>query len=333
MNFSMYLYRKPSGIFYVNYGRGKAVSLRTRNQTEATAAFNKLKRDRFRQHVATLEGRSLTRLGDFIRDYLEHAETCKSPHTIRSDRLALNKLLEHFGTNKPLSQIGAKEVSIFLGKLLKTGIKKTSLAVYYRHLKAAFSQAVTWKQLRENPFKEIKEPRGQKSVPRYLAPEEIDRILAAETDLAWRRLWRFYLWSGVRRREALALTWADIDRRHGLILLPATKNKEAEAVSLTPELAAILDEMPGQVGKLWPWTPDAVSHHFMRTCRIAGVKARLHDLRHSYASYLLMGGVQLKTVKELLRHKDLKATQIYAHLDRAHLNEALKKLSFKNEPE
>lgn len=328
MNLNMRLYQKPSGIYYIEYARNKAISLRTRNKTEAQAAFNRLKRDRFRQHVAILEGRSTTRLGDFIQDYLEYSQTCKSPHTVRADRLALDKLLEHFGPQKLLVQIGVKEASKFLVILQKTGIKTTSLATYYRHLKAAFNQAVTWKQLRENPFKEIKEPRGQETPPRYLQPEEIEKILAAETNIAFHRLWRFYLWSGVRRREALSLTWADIDRKHGLIMIPQTKNRKPKVVRITRELAGILAGMTGEVGKLWPWTPDAVSHHFNKTAKKAGVSARLRDLRHTYASYLLMSGVQLKIVKELLGHRDIKATQIYAHLDRAHLRRSPGKVVF-----
>lgn len=331
MNLNMRLYKKPSGIYYIEYARNKAVSLRTRNKAEAQAAFNRLKRDRFRQHVAILEGRSTTRLGDFAKDYLEYSHTYKSPNTCRADQLAMRKLEDHFGSNKLLVQIGIKEVTKFLAALQKTGIKATSLAIYYRHLKAAFNQAVAWKLIRENPFKEVREPKGQESPPRYLQPEEIEQILAAETDPAFHRLWRFYLWSGVRRREALSLTWADIDRKHELIMIPQTKNRKPKVVRITRELAAILDDMPGEVGKLWPWTPDGVSHHFNKTATRAGVKARLHDLRHTYASYLLMSGVQLKIVKELLGHRDIKATQIYAHLDRAHLDEALEKLSFKDD--
>lgn len=56
MNLHMRLYQKPSGIYYIEYARNKAVSLKTRNKTEAQAAFNRLKRDRFRQHFAVLEG-------------------------------------------------------------------------------------------------------------------------------------------------------------------------------------------------------------------------------------------------------------------------------------
>jgi site-specific recombinase XerD len=331
MNVTMRLYRKPSGIYYVEYGRGNAKSLKTRNTAKAQTVFNKLKRAAEKNHVARLEGHSLTRLGEFVRDYLEHAVLHKSPQTVRADRLALNKLIAEYGEQKLLTQLTSKDLGKFLKKLLDTGIKKTSLAVYYRHLKAAFSQAVSWNQLRQNPFKEIKEPRGRKQSPRYLSPEELERIFAAETHPALARLWRFYLWSGVRRREALALTWANIDRRHELIFLPETKNGQVAAVDITPQIAAILDEMPGQVGRLWPWTPDYVSHRFARICRQAGVKARLHDLRHSYASYLLMAGVQLKVVKELLHHQDIKATQIYAHLDRAHLRAAQEKLSFRKD--
>ena len=95
-----------------------------------------------------------------------------------------------------------------------------------------------------------------------------------------------------------------------------------------PEIAKILAELPGEVGRLFPWTPDAVSHHFAKTARRAKVKARLHDLRHTYASHLLMSGAQLPVVHKLLGHKDIEATQIYAHLNQDLLDEALLKLDF-----
>ncbi len=53
-----------------------------------------------------------------------------------------------------------------------------------------------------------------------------------------------------------------------------------------------------------------------------GLKCRLHDLRHTYASHKAMAGVDLYTLKELLGHKDIKATQIYAHLSAEHLKKA-----------
>jgi site-specific recombinase XerD len=99
-------------------------------------------------------------------------------------------------------------------------------------------------------------------------------------------------------------------------------------VRITPAIADILEELGGEVGKLFPWSPDGVSHHFMRTARRANLKVRLHDLRHTFASHLLMSGVDLKVVGDIIGHKDLKATQIYAHLSQSYLDEAILKLDF-----
>jgi len=327
MKFTMRLLVRR-GIYYVEFSRFERKSLRTRNRAKAEKVFNRLKKDADAKRVASLEGRSLTRLGEFMADYLEYSQAHKSPNSYRADRLALGKILDHFGPQKYLSQVTGKEIEKFLGKLKGAGLKETSLGVYYRHLKAAFSKGKKWKLLRENPFADVPEPRPQKAPPRYLSPEEITRLLSAEKDPAFHRLWRFYLWSGVRRQEALGLTWADVDRRAGLIYLTKTKNRGARVVRILPEIARVLDELGGEVGRLWPWTPDAVSHHFQKTARRAGIRARLHDLRHTFASYLLMSGARLEHVKELMGHEDMKATLIYAHLDRSHLDAALERLKF-----
>jgi site-specific recombinase XerD len=91
----------------------------------------------------------------------------------------------------------------------------------------------------------------------------------------------------------------------------------------------VLKEVADRIGPLFPWTPDAVSHHFLRTAKKAGLsKVRLHDLRHTFASHLAMAGVDLYTIKELLGHHEIKTTMIYAHLSSAHLDQALTKLGF-----
>lgn len=65
-----------------------------------------------------------------------------------------------------------------------------------------------------------------------------------------------------------------------------------------------------------------MTHSFHKTALKAGLKCRRHDLRHTYASHKAMAGVDLYTLKELLGHKDIKATQIYAHLSAEHLKKA-----------
>ena len=65
-----------------------------------------------------------------------------------------------------------------------------------------------------------------------------------------------------------------------------------------------------------------MTHALHETATRAGLKCRLHDLRHSCASHKAMAGVDLYTLKELLGHKDIKATQIYAHLSAEYLKKA-----------
>jgi len=63
---------------------------------------------------------------------------------------------------------------------------------------------------------------------------------------------------------------------------------------------------------------------FKRACKRAGIRDfRFHDLRHSFASYLTVGGVNLRTVQTLLGHKDLRMTMRYSHLSPEHLREAV----------
>jgi integrase len=180
--------------------------------------------------------------------------------------------------------------------------------------------------LESNPARGIKPIPEQEVFPRYLTQEEVRRLLEVETDPDFRRLWRFLILAGCRRSEALQISRRDIDASTRRIIIRATKNKRAKQIIITPDLAALLQEIPAQVGRLFPWRPDTVTHHFQATARKAGLTCRLHDLRHTYGSWLAMAGVKIQVIKDLMGHRDIKTTLLYSHLSPENLEEAAGKV-------
>jgi len=133
--------------------------------------------------------------------------------------------------------------------------------------------------------------------------------------------------TGCRRGEVLSLRWKDIDFKERRMLLETTKNNERRVVPMNDTLYGVLKALPVHLGSelVFPEVEGRqLSLAFHRACKRAGLKDfRFHDLRHSFASYLTMGGENLRTVQTLLGHKDLRMTMRYSHLSPEHLREAV----------
>jgi integrase len=144
------------------------------------------------------------------------------------------------------------------------------------------------------------------------------------------------LHTGFRASELCSLTWNDIDFRRRTVTVRAgyVKNGESRTMPmnevLTTTLKAVkLNSADGErvfCGR--QGTPyRSFRTAFERAVRLAGVADfTFHDLRYTFASRLVMAGVDLPTVKELLGHKDISMTMRYAHLSNSHKQAAVKKL-------
>jgi integrase len=137
----------------------------------------------------------------------------------------------------------------------------------------------------------------------------------------------------MRRGEVLTLRWLDVDQAGGRILLPQSKNGDGRIVWLNDSASAVIDSLPmGEpADRLFPAslqvTPENVSLAFLRACRRAKIADfRLHDLRHTAASWMRMRGADIHTVALLLGHKDLRMAARYQHLSPEYLQVAVKRL-------
>ena len=126
--------------------------------------------------------------------------------------------------------------------------------------------------------------------------------------------------TGMRRGEILSLKLEQIDLRHGYISLVDAKSGEGREVPINNTLKRLFEEMPHSIESVYVFTDEkgnpykSVNRSFNTALRKAEIyDFRFHDLRHTFASQLVMKGVDLTTVKELLGHKSLSMT-LYAKI-------------------
>lgn len=151
----------------------------------------------------------------------------------------------------------------------------------------------------------------------FLTPVEVNR-LAAKADALIADMIRFAALTGLRRGEMLGLQPDQI--RDGLLILSGhTKSNRPRGIPLPPEAAEI-------AARRLPWGVGAalLRKRFEAARKAAGMPGvRWHDLRHTYASWLVQAGQPLTAVKDLLGHSSLAVTTKYAHLAPVHLAAAV----------
>jgi integrase len=160
---------------------------------------------------------------------------------------------------------------------------------------------------------------------RYLSKEEC-QILIDACSSHLRPIVITALNTGMRGGEIFSLKWANVDLKHGFILLEKTKNGERREIPINETLRETLTGLTRRLDLPYvfynPFTEKPygdIKNAFNGACRRAKiVDFVFHDLRHTFASHLVMRGVDITTVKDLLGHKTLTMTLRYAHLAPSH---------------
>jgi integrase len=138
--------------------------------------------------------------------------------------------------------------------------------------------------------------------------------------------------TGMHRGEILKLTWDDVDFDQGHITIWESKNGESRTAPMSELLAEALCRQKEERRPNNPYvflSPsgkpfNCIQAAFTSACKKAGITDfRFHDLRHTFASHLVMNSVDLATVKELLGHKTRIMTLRYSHLSQGHKKKAV----------
>lgn len=205
-------------------------------------------------------------------------------------------------------------------------------------LRYGYALALRWRieGVQTNPARELKNLADDNRIERYLTPEQTTRLLAAvraSPNPLLGAIVAFLLLTGARKREALDARWQDIDWHQQLWRIPKTKSGKVRHVPLSSGALKVLqslkDDAETRTGPVFanPRTgrPFVSIFYSWDTARKqAGLpELRIHDLRHSFASFLVNAGRSLYEVQELLGHADIRTTSRYAHLSRERLREAV----------
>lgn len=216
-------------------------------------------------------------------------------------------------------------------------------------LRSFFNYLVEYDYLVTSPMKKIKPPKKEVRLPVYLNESQIKRILeiaysSSEKDsLRDYILIKLFIMTGIRRQEAVDLNFNHINFNNNTIKVLGKGNKERVipiSEQFSKELYLYLKHrLPLTNNALFITSTGHRLHStrahtiFKRILKKAGydnMGLSLHKLRHSYATNLLINGVDVTAVKELMGHASIDTTNIYAHTSSEHLKESVAKLPYED---
>jgi integrase len=249
--------------------------------------------------------------------------------TVREKQQHVTLHLVPLAGDVPLHELKGKAIDRLFARLTEKGLGEKSRKNIRATLRKALVSAVEWGML------DVLPPLPRIRVPErhfdFLTPEESQRVIDGARTLE-ARLWiLFALRTGARASEQLALRWGDIDWHSGKVVFQRssirgvegpTKSGRVRHVPMSPELVSALKAARHLRGHVVFCRPDGKPltlwqlHTALETaCRRAGIRqVRWHDLRHSFASQLVMAGVPIRRVQDWLGHSTITMTMRYAHL-------------------
>jgi integrase/recombinase XerD len=290
-------------------------------------------------------------LAELMFDFLAYLELERglSRNTLeayRSDLQQFGEFLERRGLD-PLT-VGPAELNDFVSELA-TGAegrrpvapatlqrKVACLRSFYRHLRRE-------QTIDHDPARDLRGPRASGRLPKVLTRDEVLRLLAqpdgrSPAALRDRALLETMYACGLRASEAVTLQLAAVDLEGGVVRTRGKGSKErivpigakaAESLERylhegRPPLVGLSDEPHVFVNlRGAPLTRQGLYKIVKRHARAAGLEHRMspHTLRHTFATHLLAGGCDLRSVQEMLGHADIGTTQIYTHLSAERLRD------------
>ncbi|MCG2868731.1 MAG: tyrosine-type recombinase/integrase [Candidatus Nanopusillus sp.] len=257
----------------------------------------------------------------------------KSKNTIKTYSGIVKKFLEFLINNgiiitdtKSINNSLDKNIILkFLAELkVKKKLDSNSLRLYVRAL-SSFLKFLD----NENLAKQIKAPKVDKRLPKFITYDELNRLLENADNYRDKLIIKFLFYTGVRVSELIKIKKSDIIFEEGFVKVYGKGGKER----IVPIPKELLNELKDYINKInteniFPLSSRQVERIIKNIAKKAGINKKVtpHVLRHSLATTLLSKGVDIRYIQEILGHSSLNITQIYTHVVPNQLKEIYQKI-------
>jgi site-specific recombinase XerD len=322
------VYEKSPGVWYIRYVDGQGRYRREKAGTKGTA----IELYRKRKHEA-LVGKKLPEklrratvtFADIARDVLAYSKANKLSY--RNDACRMENLLRWFREN-PADAITAQDIE---RRFQRQEWAPATANRYRALLSLTYRLAIRNGKVKDNPARLVQHRLEDNARIRFLSPEEETALRVAIETKCPDHLPEVVLAvnTGLRVSEQYGLTWADVYVSRRVLTIPRSKNGSTRHVPLNQAALGALEDLRRRTanagfvcgGAPGPrrWFEPA-----LKEAKVTGFT--WHGLRHTFASRLVMAGVDLRTVQELLGHKCIAMTVRYSHLAPKHTLDAVERL-------
>lgn len=271
---------------------------------------------------------------ELVEQTLENKKMRAAASTCRVDSRRVQEAIARFG-ELPAPDVTTTVIEDFLAGVWKRTAGPTGNgATANRHrslLSSVFSFGVKRALVASNPVAAIPEFPENEGRVRFLDIEE-ERSLAAALDDHHRAQVELALHTGIRKGEQNGLTWEKVDLNARILTVRGKTGRRF--VPINSGARSAIERLHRASGGSQFVCPREWRRWFPKACKAAGIHDfRWHDLRHTFASRLVMKGVDLSSVQRLLGHSSIVQTMRYAHLSPEHLRAAVDRLDEKENPQ
>ena len=330
--------RKSSQKWYVGYFVGGKLHWRSTKCATKSEALDYLKS--FSPTVVQPKKEPL--LSQMFETFVQlHGSSLRSS-TMRGYREAVEEFIRVLG-DKLITLYSSQDVELFKQTLVSRNLTPSSVNVRYRSIKSVFGYCVRHEYLPKSPFSKTSAIKIARRTPQFLSKSDLQKLLEKVTSPTMKDIFLFAALTGMRLAEIANLKFSSIDLKQNQIVVAndesfTTKSGRERVIPIHPIVLEILKRR--ETRKMnseylfakhsgYKISESYISHQFKHFLREAKLDEGLHfhNLRSSFASYLIANNVSIFEVQQLLGHSSVAVTMAYVSLTQSKLSESVNKIN------